>query len=814
MNQPYITLSYLKIMVSFWKPVAYATALLLLSGLVASLGGVSGAPIQPSTPHACTNAPSLTIQSQSVRGFFATVSGTAIAGAGAGCLINIITIQWGDGATNTQYNFSYQANFSFTHNYATAGSYPVTVTARDSSGLSTTSNLVLAVHGPPYDVQVAFDRAYHLPGDRAVLYINVYNSTTGGLQTSTSSLTFFVTTCYDQQTNPGVCTPVNTISSHPAATNATAIPFTVPPDAIGDSTLTVQVEANATLPTGLFSENSSVTNLWISSPQLPNVCVGSTIGGGGSACAPNTAQIQPGQNFVLTIYGSVSGPSGTEPWVGGSVLVTFYLNNQQVSPGFPKYPLITNSSGVAQGVVQTAGLGTGDLNITAAISDPSNAAVQAMHETVFVNIAASPAAQVQVTVGSAGYYGGDTLAASFVVTSFTGHPVSGWSANAYYIFGDAGSLTTTGACGVTNLFLAEGPLSGTSGNVPSYAIPTSFSGVLTIEVQANNATASVYGSVCTLVSPPKLLVQPSEVVYHSGDTIHVSFTPEGQVFNTASYFASVSGTGTNGNTVIIYNQTLGTSTSFQFTIPSSGTLPTYTLTVIAQNTTGVIAGQDLQLYEYSGYALVVSIATPSQYSDGSYQPGESVTFSYTLASLGLATPPKFFTLSAGFLNTQQGETVIQETSTSGSFTLQVPSSTGTGISLVVFNAGIPTPTGGQTVGTDVALLVNPSPSALNYEIGAGSGFTVSDILVIVILIVAALLVFLLWRRRHPREPGMVRPHKKRFGKSEPEPANAGGVQTWEQPAPEGGAPPAAEQGAAPASEPGAEYPPPMPPPSQ
>lgn len=791
---------------SFWKLSVLAIALLMFSGLVAGLGTLGGASAHVAAPSACTGAPAITIQSQRVQGSNANVTGFATAGPGAGCTVFQVQIAWGDGTNGpTQYYGTYQANFSFVHTYFTTGTFTVTVTARDTTGPSSTAQTILSIHGPPYYVTVNFDQNYHLPGDRATLYIDVFNSTTNSLQGGYASLTFFVTTCYDQQTNQGACTPVTTINTHPQASNATAISFTVPPDAVADSQLSVQVEANATLPTGLYSENSLVTNLWISTPQTPYLCVGSTEGVISFPC-PTTTVIQPGQNFVLTIDATVSYSSGSAPWSGGAVLVTFYLNNQAVSPTFPK-SMVTNSSGIAQGIVQTTGLGTGDLNITAAVSDPANAAVVAVHSTVFITIAASPAAQVQVTIGSAGYYGGDTMTSSFAVTSFTGHAVSGWSANSYFITGNPGTLTTLGSCAYTStsIFFAQGPLTGTSGSVPSFVIPSSFSGAIEVTVLANNATTSTPGVACTLVSPPKLLVQPSEVVYHPGDSIGVSFTPEGQVFNSASYFASVSGVGISGNTVIIYNQSLGSSTSFSFTIPSTGTLPSYTLTVLAQNSSGVIAGQDLRLNESSGYALVVSVQTPSQYTDGSYQPGQSVTFTYTLASLGLATPPKFFSLNAGFLNTQQGETVVQETATSGSITLRVPSSAGQGISLVAFKAGVPTAFGTFGVGTQVALLVNPSPSALNYEIGAGSGFSVSDILVIVIIVVLAIIVFLVWRRRHG-EPRVPKPHRKRSGHSEPESAQSGVTQWQQQPGSEGQFP-AQEGQPAPASEQGQ---PPMP----
>ncbi|MCL4325061.1 MAG: hypothetical protein M1144_06345 [Candidatus Thermoplasmatota archaeon] len=763
---------------SFWRPSVFAVALLLLMGTVLAIFAGNAFAVTPNVTAACTAPPTITIQSSTSHGYNAVVTGTATAGAGTGCTIVYVSVSWGDGSVSTNTFTTAQANFSMSHSYGSAGAYHAQVTAFENGGQTTTSNVVFNINGPPYSVNVAFDTSYHLPGDRAVLYINVVNSTTGGLQSGYTTLSFYITTCYSQTTNPALCTPVNTIPTRPTALNATSIPFTVPPDAVTGSTLSVQVEANATLPTGLFSENSSVTYLIIATPQTPSVCVGSTISGT-NTCAPQTAQIQPGQNFILSIQATLGVGFGSDPWPNAAVAVTFYLNNQQVHPtGFPNQ-IQTNNLGYAYVVVQTQGLGTGDLNITAAVTDPNNAAITSQHNTIFVNIQPTPLAQVQVTTGSDGYFGGDSMTSTFAITSYLGKAVPGWNANEYQVLGYP-SGTGCGSFSSNGQIFAQGAISGTSGTVPAYTIPTSYQGILVVVVSANNATQSTVGYACALVTPPQLLIQPSEVTYHPGDTISVSFTPEGGIFSTATYFATVSGSG-----VVIYNQSLQSSTSFSFSIPATGTLPSYVLTVVAQNASGIIAGQDITLNEYSGYNLVVSVQTPAQYSDNSYQPGEKVTFSYTVNTLGLATPPKFFTLEAFFYNSPQGPTIVQETASSGTFTLQVPSNIGAGMVLAGFTAFIPTPSGTSGYGTIVGLQVNPSPSVLDYELGAGSGFTVAHLLVIVILVIAALLAYVIWRRRHRgSEPGAHGSRHKMFGHKD------NSVEQWQQTQPEGQAPPA------------------------
>lgn len=748
-------------MVKIWKASAFAiTALLVCGGLLVMFSANAGA--TPSMPAACTTAPTVSATA-TPHGFTVTVTGKVTTEAGAGCVISYVSINWGDYYTSTQDGnlTDSELNISQTYTYPSTGTYSIVVTAYLETAESAQQTLSVTVHGPPYDTLAAFDMSYHLPGDPAELFIEAENSTTGGLQSDVTAI--FITTCYSSTaTGAPACSTVPSIPTHPTPANLTSIPFLVPPQAATDSYLYATVEINATTPTGNFNENGSAS-MYIATPVAPTVCVSSTVSGT-KTCSPTTAQFEPGENFVLTVYAYLTGDGSEEPWDGAALAVTFYLNNEkQVTPtGFPTN-LSTDVDGTVQAVVQTGGanaIGTGELNITVALSDSHNSAVKSpAPTTIFVNLKPSPSTKVQVTLGADEYFGGDELTSSFQITSFSGTPTTGWHAYDYLVIGyyeDSGSCPGSGTSEIFTL----ANVTGTSGNLPNFKIPLSFQGVMLVVVSANNATESVTGEACTLVLPPELLVEPSETTYFPGDTIGVSLDPEGGNFAGATYFAEVSNTGTTTVPVVLFNQSLGSSTSFSFKIPATGTLPSYILSVLAQTINGTFAAQDITLTEYSGYKLVVSVATVSQYSDGSFRPGTTISFSYVITALGSATLPSLFYLNATFVNSAGGPTVVEETSPTGTFNLPIPSSSGTGTDVASFGATIPTASGLAYADTEVGVLVNPTPSVLDYELfGAGSGFTVAHLLVIIVLAAAAILVYLVIRQR--RESGMPKLKKQK-----------------------------------------------------
>jgi hypothetical protein len=725
-------------------------------------------------------------------------------------------VTWGDGYFNYVTSFP----FTLTHSYFYKGTYTIKMNATQSDLTYAVSSNQIVIHGPPYEVNVNFDRTFHLPGDAAKLFVQVDNTTTGAPQIGVQ--TFFINSCYLSTNTPDKCSPVSTIPSHPTlVANISSYPFTVPPDAVPGSTLSVTVEANETFSTQQISENGSAS-LSMASPARPDLCAGSTASLSMSVCAPYVASFLPGQNFIATVVALVNTTLGTGvDWANATVTMAFYLNGNPVHPtNLPStVSLLTNSSGVASTVVVTTGLGTGDLNISVAVSDANNPSLASYAKSrwMFVKLEPAPAVQVQVTLGADEYYGGDMLSGSFAISTISGGHAAGWSANSYAIVAIApGNLCDVEFVGYSNAYqvlVSSTGVTGAQGTIPSFVLPTSFQGIVDVAVFANNATETWYGQACAIVTPAALLVQTSETAYNPGDTISVTLTPEGNVFIGATYYAEVTCSSSSG-AAVIFNQSLGSSTSFSFTIPNAATtLSSCVLTAVAQTTQGIVAGQDVTLYEHSGYALEVSVKTASMYADGSYQPGQSVTFSYTITSLGTSQPPTIFELEAYFQNSAQGFATVEEQSPQGSISMSLPSSLGAGVALVSFGAVIPTPSGTNHTTTTVGILINPSPSFLDYKpLGSSFGMTIGQLILIVVLVVIAIIAILMWRREGG---GMytAKPRKKLLRKDE-------SVEQWnqsqdqqpsQQPSSPSYYPPAGSQTPPPSTPEGGWSPPPMPP---
>ena len=621
---------------------------------------------------------------------------------------------------------------------------------------------------PPYNVYVAFDRPYKLPGDAATLYINVFNNTNDGPQANVNSV--FVVAYYTPTGRP-MYSQIVPLNQHPTPSNYISEPFTVPVNASYGSTIIFTVVANASLPNGSGTEQGGAS-LDIGNTPSISLCPRPTYGANGNCYS----SFSPGANFLLVVTAMVPTAGGNYPWADQNASAAFYFNGNTVTiPGFPS-SMTTNTQGIASGVVQTTNLGTGSLNVTISMTDSNNPAI---HVTVWtsVRINVIPSAVVEVQLNAGQYFGGDTVHSNFTLSTYTGGvPSGGWSATwwAAILYSDSYCLSSN------KVILGMGTdISGTSGSLPSISIPVTETGSVQLVVLANNNTASTYGySACAAVNPPELVVATNEAYYNPGDTITVSISTVGSVFNGATYFGLVSSGG-----VILYNATVS-GTSFNFNIPKTGTLPSYTVTVVAQTTAnGIISGRNVPLYENSGYVLIVNLKTPSSYATGTYQPGQTLNFGYTLTPTGNAGTPKVFTVNISFSNSNQQPVEVLETSTSGTFSVTIPSSAGNGIVVISFVATILGVGGAQTSN---AVAVNGSPSMLDYTIfGAGTTFTVADLILLLVVLIGAILAVLIFRRR-------------RQGGSSHKGKNAG-VEQWNQQAP-----PADQQ--APPAEPAPGYP--------
>jgi hypothetical protein len=122
-------------------------------------------------------------------------------------------------------------------------------------------------------------------------------------------------------------------------------------------------------------------------------------------------------------------------------------------------------------------------------------------------------------------------------------------------------------------------------------------------------------------------------------------------------------------------------------------------------------------------------------------------------------------------------------SASGTVPYTIPSGTPSGTQLLVVDA-IPLVSDCAFistcgVGAILSLVVNPSPSALNYELGAGSGLTVGWLILLILIVIVVIVMFLLLRRR-PRATMMMTPTGASGGA--PPPATSAPPE-WHEPEP-------------------------------
>lgn len=327
---------------------------------------------------------------------------------------------------------------------------------------------------------------------------------------------------------------------------------------------------------------------------------------------------------------------------------------------------------------------------------------------------------------------------------------------------------------------------------------------ITVSVYAVNATSAFVGFAYAKVLGPSLLLSPSSTYYTAGSTASVATDLNGGV-GAATIQYEVWGYWSSGS-AMMGSGTVANGSNIEVPIPSTN--PPLSIEVQAW---AIVDGQviatnvaDLDLAQ--GYSILLGVSTPSSYSDGSYQPGQTVSLSYQVVSVGGAALPRVVTFAlyaVGYPNFY----LIQNVALSGSLSYTIPSNAVQGTLVVeleaegALDAGPCLPTG-SCVGV-ATLPINPHPSVFNLEIGAGSGVTVGWlILLIVVVVLALLLLFLLLRRRGGPVPPAPPPESPAMGPPAP-PPSVEPAEEWKAPAPEPPSEPAPDSGSS-------ESPPPLP----
>jgi hypothetical protein len=640
-------------------------------------------------------------------------------------------------------------------NLALGGAWTFNVTT--DVALDHWQQVIFHVH--TYYVTLGGDQLYHLPGDTATVYYQVISYESEG--PISQAPTFTVRGLYTNNSTTFSRVPLPPIAV-PTSSPQGSFTFGLPDDAVPGTTASIRVWANLTTSSEPNSEVATVT-FDVDQMVVPALCAATTTNGGPTPCVLTPPLSFPeGSQLVLRQVAWMGNAPGIEDQTIPDATVTLQLVNPSdgwvpISTSLPS-PVSTDSAGAAREVLNTAGLGAITIELNVTVFDPSNAHLYSKASLNITLTSPLPVA-VQIALNETQYFGGDVVGGTYQIVSPGGNGTVPpyWSAYAYAIYFLAGGSTCPG--GPSGQVEIAGNLTGASGKLPaSFTTGLAMSGLIEVVVYAHNGSSStilgISSIACALVSPPQIAVNPSEVNYLPGDTISVTITPEGSVLSKAgtTYFANVVGYATvtssspcSGTTAQVLFGAPLSGTTFSFKVPTEGTSLCYELSVSAQTANGIVTGEDVALTEVSGYTLAIAVTTVSQYSDGSYQPGESLTVSYQVSPIGTATVPVEVTLYvyAGNLPTQR----IQQASPSGDLTVTIPGGQGAGIFLITVQASVPNPVSGTAlVQALTGVDVEPHPSILGLELGPGSAFTVGELIIVAIIAALVIVGVLLWRR--------------------------------------------------------------------
>ena len=422
------------------------------------------------------------------------------------------------------------------------------------------------------------------------------------------------------------------------------------------------------------------------------------------------------------------------------------------------------------------------------------------HWTVYSNttewtlVEATAAGVVQLSLDHTTYYSGATATATWSVNST--NPTK------------TGPLTAIGwtVTGPTAITYEEGALNATgqsktfTGTFTFPILAAMAAHTIHVTVYVVNATEMFSATANAAVLNPSLLLTPAEYFYSAGTSTSVAVTLNGGgtgatiQYQAWEYWATTD--------ALLSNGTVANGSSIPITIPATVPPTSVVVSVWASVDGQVIASSSTAILLAKGYSIEFGVSTVSSYSDGSFQPGQTVTLTYQVVSVGGAALPQvlsFELFATGYPYIQ----TLQNVGPCGSVPFTIPSNAPQGtivIELLAHGAlttGTCFPTG--TCDGIVALYVNPNPSVLNFELGAGSGITVGWLILLVLVALVAVALFLLFRRRG--------------GRSKPAPAAASSSsappQEWKGPS----TPPASSE--PPASEPASsDTQPPLPPPAQ
>ncbi|MCI4323294.1 MAG: hypothetical protein L3K03_04655 [Thermoplasmata archaeon] len=479
-----------------------------------------------------------------------------------------------------------------------------------------------------------------------------------------------------------------------------------------------------------------------------------------NAC--NSGSFEAGSVVYLGIAATISGSGGTVPAAGLTATIDFVgIGSGSLGAiGSPATRLILNATGQAA-IAFTANSGVFGLSkmqtINVTVSNPAVANTTATNSIQFDVVPSELAApNLVVSFGQGVYQGGDSATVSWALGGQNATVPKGWTVNAWYSYESSDQYGPIVAQG----YISSTGLAGTF----TVIVPANYTGFFAVYVQASNASENIWAGDDVAILAPAIELTPNEDLYNPGDTLTVTVALDGASLTGATLYAYVY----SDDFVFLDGVLNGTTITVQ--IPKVATPDWIDFGVTAVSSTqGVLTTQLLTIYEADQYELVVSVPTTSKYTDGSYQPGETITVDYHLIIFGLAQTPTRITFQIeGAYYTDGPEDIgayalHASMPISGSVSYTIPSSTTAGSTLFYAVASFPsalcyedydeeyTPGVCSDYAT-FAVTVNPNPSALEYQVVPNSGLTVGWLILLVLIVVVTLVLWLLIRRGGSKPP--------------------------------------------------------------
>ncbi|MGA8711211.1 MAG: hypothetical protein WB786_08320 [Thermoplasmata archaeon] len=648
-------------------------------------------------------------------------------------------------STTSTFN-SYRAGvgYAFPATLPYGGGWTVNLSA--PGGGSVVTNVTTLVYYAELSSSIGYGAT--LPGRPMSLFWSLY-SEANGAALYTHATNVWIT---GQYVGSGVSQnfyPQGRVALTPASAGRGQWNGTVPPNATPDSQISFEIYAITNV-SGKIAENETA--------QV-NVDVGAlSIAGYGITLAPpvcelgNNYYFSTGSLIAACIEAGANYNGAFSPISGLPVTVGYWNGTAHVHPVGAPTSLSTNALGEAAFTFNATAPpfvqefqfpGYDALNFTVNLPGASSL----YRWTVWQNdtwtlVGYSPSSGlVQVLLDHTEYYVGDTATATWSISTTDQQQTGNISASSWEVMGSFGTVYQTGV-------LTGHALGGTfSFPITEAMVPNT----ICVYVFASNATNSFEGYADAYVETPSLLLSPGSYYYSAGTTANV-----GVVLNGGGAGALIQYQAWGywqGEDAVVSSGTVANGSTIGIPIPS--TTPPLDLEIDAWATLGgqVVASNDVRMVLDQGYSIQLGVTTASSYADGSYQPGQAITLSYQVVAENGAAPPQvvsFDLVVLGYPNSY----VIQNVGLSGTIPFTIPSNAVQGSLLLELEA-----TGALLAGSCfggcfgiTTIPINPSPSVLGLELGAGSGVTVGWLILLVLVIVVAAVLVLLLRRGGGRKP--------------------------------------------------------------